>query len=134
MDESEPLTRATLRAILDRIIPQDEDPGATDLGVDDYVLAQLAGDARTEAESIRAGVKAVLLASARRFPSLGPMGQDGILAQFETQPWFRVLCELAAEGFYADPGNGGNRDARSWAMIGYQHRLPEGPSGPVGGG
>ena len=44
--------------------------------------------------------------------------------------WFAALVELTAEGFWADPGNGGNRDARSWDIIGYRHRLPDGPSGP----
>ena len=51
-------------------------------------------------------------------------------ARVEESDWFRQLVELTAEGFWADPGNGGNRDARSWAMIGYRHGLPEGPSGP----
>jgi hypothetical protein len=35
--------------------------------------------------------------------------------------------ELAHEGYYADPGNGGNRDAVSWRMIGYDPRLPTTP-------
>jgi choline dehydrogenase-like flavoprotein len=41
------------------------------------------------------------------------------------------LVELVAEGVYADPGNGGNPDAASWRMVGYEHRMPEGPTGPA---
>ena len=37
---------------------------------------------------------------------------------------FARLVELAHEGFYADPGNGGNRDAVSWRMIGYETHVP----------
>ena len=31
-----------------------------------------------------------------------------------------MMVEHVLEGFYADPGNGGNRDAVSWKMIGYR--------------
>ncbi|MET0429090.1 MAG: hypothetical protein ABW026_11410, partial [Microvirga sp.] len=58
---------------------------------------------------------------------------DAALQGVATTPWFKVLIELAAEGYYADPGNGGNSGARSWAMIGYEHRLPDGPDGPPSG-
>jgi len=34
------------------------------------------------------------------------------------------LIDLAHEGFYADPGNGGNREKVSWKMIGYDPGLP----------
>jgi hypothetical protein len=44
--------------------------------------------------------------------------------------WFGALVMPTSEGVYADPGNGGNVGAASWAMIGYRHGLPEGPSGP----
>jgi hypothetical protein len=40
------------------------------------------------------------------------------------------MVDLAAEGFYADPANGGNRDAASWRMIGYDPRLPANPTDP----
>jgi hypothetical protein len=36
--------------------------------------------------------------------------------------FFIHLVNHAAEGYYSDPGNGGNRNARSWEMIGYQPR------------
>ena len=42
-------------------------------------------------------------------------------AAWSTDPaaWFTQLVAFAMEGFYADPGNGGNKGEISWKMIGY---------------
>jgi Gluconate 2-dehydrogenase subunit 3 len=113
-----------LDAVIDRIIPADDDPGALALGTPAYVRARLAEDPAL-AREIAAG-----MSSLTNFAALDPAGRDAALRAVEESDWFRQLVELTAEGFWADPGNGGNRDARSWAMIGYRHGLPEGPSGP----
>ena len=113
-----------LDAVIDRIIPADDDPGALALGTPAYVRARLAEDpalAREVAEG---------LAGLTDFATLDADGRDAALRGIEGSGWFRQLVELTAEGFWADPGNGGNRAGRSWAIIGYRHRLPEGPSGP----
>jgi hypothetical protein len=129
-----------LRAVLDRIIPADEDPGALDLGTDVYVLNQLAAGAAGHADAVAEGLRKLDAGAHRQFSSgflgLDPEHEDRLLAEHEHESWFVVLTELAAEGFYADPANGGNRDAASWAMIGYEPRLPDGPSGriPTGAG
>jgi len=124
---------ARLRAVVDRIIPADSDPGALDLGTDAFVLAALAGDAAALLPQIATGLTSLDAEAQRRhgvaFAALPPQFRDELLGEIEQAPWFVALAELTAEGFYADPANGGNRDARSWAMIGYEHRLPDGPSG-----
>lgn len=133
---------ATLRAAMDRIVPRDEWPGATDAGADAYVLRQLAGDCVAEAEDFRAGL-ASLDAEARAahgegFAALTPAAQDALLGAIErgevrtawpvgAAAWFARLVELTAEGYYADPGNGGNRGAVSWKMLGYDPRTPRRP-------
>jgi hypothetical protein len=33
-----------------------------------------------------------------------------------------LLAEQCAEGFYADPRQGGNKDTISWRMIGFEER------------
>ncbi|HVY51620.1 MAG TPA: GMC family oxidoreductase, partial [Devosia sp.] len=123
-----------LRAVVDRLIPADADPGALDLGTQDYVMRQLDGEARGHAQSIAAGLAdldtAVRARHGTGFAALPDAHKDSALATVQSEPWFAALAELCAEGFYADPGNGGNSGARSWAMIGYEHRLPEGPDGP----
>ena len=113
-----------LEAVIDRIIPADDDPGALELGTPAYVRARLAEDPAL-ARAVEAG-----LAGLTGFATLDAAGRDAALRAVEGSEWFRQLVELTAEGFWADPGNGGNRAALSWAMIGYRHGLPEGPSGP----
>ena len=51
-------------------------------------------------------------------------------AAFPAAAFINRLIDLAAEGFYADPANGGNRDGASWRMIGYDPLLPARPSAP----
>lgn len=58
------------------------------------------------------------------FAALGAEAQDTLLHQLEagaeTVAFFRLLVEQTLESFYADPGNGGNRNGVSWDMIGYK--------------
>ncbi len=126
-----------IRAVIDRIMPPDDDPGALDLGADEFVLAQLRGDCLELAAVIRDGLVALDRSARDRFGmglvELDAAGRDAMISTIEDAAWFRALAELTMEGFYADPANGGNRDALSWTMIGYEHRLPEGPSGRLAG-
>lgn len=132
----------TLRAVVDRIIPPDAFPGGWEAGVGDYLLRQLSrGDLQDQTPTYRAGLDA-LDAEAK---SLGEEGagfaerdtetQDALLARVAagtvaatewgavTPPrFFRLLVEHAQEGFYGDPGNGGNRDGVSWRMVGFTVR------------
>ena len=132
-ETDDPLFVARLRAVIDRIIPADADPGALDLGADAFVLGEFHRDAAALAPLIEAGLDALFAETAARlevpFDRLPSEDRDELLAEIADAPWFMALAELTAEGFYADPANGGNRDARSWTMIGYEHRLPDGPSG-----
>ena len=115
---------ALLAAVIDRVIPADADPGALALGTDAYVRGRLAGEPALSAE-IAAG-----LAALPDFLSLDDGGRDRALMAVETESWFAALAELVHEGFWADPDNGGNRDALSWRIVGYRPGLPEGPTGP----
>ena len=120
-------------AVLDRIVPADADPSAVGFGAEPYVSKWLAVEA--VGGPVRAGLEA-LAATARQqhgaaFEDLGADTQDALLQAIEDEAWFATLVRLTAEGVYADPDNGGNRDAASWRMVGYEHRLPEGPTGPA---
>ena len=114
------MDEALLATVVDRIMPADRDPGAIALGVLDYLRRHFA-DYPADAELIATGLGAL---------EQSPDDEFDLAARAE-QPWFRLLGELVAEGAYADPGNGGNRDAAAWRMVGYEHGLPEGPNGPV---
>jgi choline dehydrogenase-like flavoprotein len=107
-----------------------------DLGVVDFVLAMLNGDASAQLPRITAGLVSVdsrsVTIHGESFAAIDQAARDEILRAVEGEDWFASLCELAADGVYADPANGGNRNGAGWRMIGYKHGLPDGPSGPVG--
>ena len=114
-----------LRAVLDRIVPPDHDGGAVAFGAEAYLERHFA-----ESPEDRAAIEVGLAVLPADFDQLNVAQQDYLLRAVETEPWFRRLAELTNEGVYADPGNGGNPGAASWKMVGYEHRLPEGPTGP----
>jgi hypothetical protein len=131
--------RRTLRAALDRIIPADDYPGAWDAGVGDYIARQLDGDLESLRNVYRDGLFALeseaLATVEMSFVDAGAEEQDELLRRIErgdvTTSWpveparfFAMLVNHAAEGYYSDPGNGGNRDALSWQMVGFDTRRP----------
>jgi hypothetical protein len=95
----------TLRAAVNEIIPADDYPNGWDAGVGDYLEALMI-----------------------REPRFLPIYQEGLrdlastsASETESHSAFSgLLVEHAMEGFYADPGNGGNKDGVAWRMIGYE--------------
>ena len=127
--------RATLRALVDRLIPADDFPGGWDAGVGDYLDRQFAGDLSDVVDLYRGGLDALDVeartAAGVSFAALAPDAQDELLRRVEAgevaadwsvdpAEFFRAATEHAAEGYYGDPGNGGNRDGVSWRMIGFE--------------
>lgn len=123
-----------LRALLDRLIPPDEDPGAWDAGVGDYLARQFAADLRDYVLIYQVALDALdaeaRAAGAPGFAEMPPNSQDALLRRVEagqvSTAWpidparfFQAAVEHAVEGYYSDPGNGGNRDETSWRMIGF---------------
>ncbi len=119
---------------MNRIVPGDDFPNAWDAGAGAYVTRQLAGDLVAQAADIAAGLDALdaeaQAGSGAGFAALEPDQQDALLARLERaqvntvwpvdpSAFFDQLITLTVEGYYADPGNGGNRDAVSWRMIGF---------------
>lgn len=118
---------ATLLAVIDRIIPEDDHPGALAAGADRHVMDRLAqsGDdlLRELGDGLRALEEAARSLHGTDFAALPGDARDALLSRVEGHRWFAGVVELVAEGFYADPGYG-NRDGCSWRMIGYEPRLP----------
>lgn len=128
---------ATLHAMINRIIPPDEFPSGWDAGVGVYLARQLNRDLQPQLTPYRAGLDA-LDAEAQsfagaRFAALPPATQDDLLSRIEagqvTTQWpddpavfFTMVVTHAMEGYYSDPGNGGNDHAVSWRMIGFEAR------------
>ena len=128
---------ATLRALVDRIIPADDFPSGWQAGVGDYLAGQFERDLRSQLDRYRAGLDALdaeaQAGSGARFAELNPEEQDALLRRVEAgavatawpidpAAFFRVAVDHAMEGFYSDPSNGGNRDGIAWRMIGFEVR------------
>jgi hypothetical protein len=125
----------TLRALVNRIIPADDYPNGWDGGVGTYLERQFAHDLQPLIATYRGGLDA-LDAEARAvggvgFADLAPAAQDTLLEAVEhgavTTPWpidperfFRTVVTHAAEGYYSDPGNGGNHGGVAWQMVGFE--------------
>jgi gluconate 2-dehydrogenase gamma chain len=119
---------SNLRAAMDRVIPADDFPGAWDAGVGDYLARQWQGDLKHLIGSYQAFLD-LLEAEALRtqglsFFKLSPELQDALLKK--APAFLDAFVQHVMEGYYADPGNGGNRDYVSWKMLGYRegHRGP----------
>ena len=116
----------TLRAVVDCLIPADDFPGAYDAGVCDYVERLLQTDLAEHAEFFRAGIEAIDAEAFARFDQpfakLTATEQTATLAVIESaEPcFFEMLVNTTAEGYYSEPAQGGNRNAISWAMTGFE--------------
>jgi choline dehydrogenase-like flavoprotein len=138
-------TNQTLRALLDRIIPADDYASASEAGVVSFFERILAGDMADSAALVGEGVE-LLDGEARArygdtsFADLDEASQDALITDLlaadgaaseglVTREFLRLVIDLTAQGFYGDPGNGGNRDQVSWKMIGYRP-LPDGATWP----
>ena len=126
-----------LRSLMNRIIPQDDFPDAWEAGVGDYLARQFERDLRSQVETYHLGLEALEAESqafaGKGFTQLDTSAQDVILSRLEagqvTLSWlvnptefFHMVIEHVMEGYYSDPGNGGNRDSIAWRMIGFKNR------------
>jgi hypothetical protein len=128
---------ATLHALIDRLIPPDEFPSGWEAGVGDYLAGQFMGDLQPLLDQYRVGLDALDVeaqaAGGAHFAALAAEAQDALLGQVEAgtvvTSWpidparfFSQVVGHAGEGYYGDPGNGGNRDTVAWRMIGFEVR------------
>ncbi len=144
---------AILAAACDRIVPPDEDPGASQAGAVTFIDRQLATRQKQLLPRWQAGVLALDATALRRhghrFAELQPPAQDEILQamqegsvymgdwqQVDPQEFFRLLHGHTMMGFYGDPRHGGNRERVAWRMLGVpdppvRGRLHETPPPPA---
>ncbi len=124
----------TLRAAVDRIIPPDDFPGGWEAGGGDFLQAlwtreprfltgavqgldALDREARTQAGTAFADLSADAQDALLRRVEAGEVGTEWPVAP---AAFFDLLVRQSMEGFYADPGNGGNKGGASWRMVGYE--------------
>lgn len=128
---------ATLRAVIDCMIPADEAPGGLMAGVDRYLIHFLQHDGvgfvsqyqsamtalQHEAE-LRHGSGFAQLTQAQATDLLHALERNETQAVWLTSPsaFVALMAEHCAEGFYADPRQGGNVNGVSWVSIGFEER------------
>ena len=125
----------TLRAAVDRVIPPDDYPGAWQSGVGDYLARQFESDLSEVFADYCTGLTALEAESLARFQKsfgkLSEADQDTVLGFIEAgevlttwdvapRLFFSLLVNTTAEGFYSEPEQGGNRNAASWDMTGFE--------------
>ena len=135
---------AALSAACERVVPKDEDPGAIDAQVPQYIDRMLQSpDLRQMKDDFLAGVAALDRRSQRMF-KLGYAGatatqQDELLTLFKnSRPgtgeahFYELLVVLTLEGLLGDPSYGGNKNGVGWALVGFSmvgHEAAEPPPG-----
>jgi Gluconate 2-dehydrogenase subunit 3 len=125
----------TLNAAADRIVPPDDVCGGADAGAAVFILrllnAELLGERATYIDGLDGFDREAMAWHGKSFADLSALEQDAVLSEIEAdrvktawvvspRAFFLMLVEHVLEGFYADPGNGGNRDSASWKMVGYR--------------
>ncbi|CAG7640204.1 Oxygen-dependent choline dehydrogenase [Paenibacillus allorhizosphaerae] len=116
------------------MIPVDAWPSAIDLGVLEYLERRAGEDIATWMNLIEPGLRSLdakaIALHHRPFSKLSANEQDRLLRDIEQgrlrdfpvsqQLFFSTLLSLVIEGYYGSPGAGGNREGKSWDMIGFR--------------
>jgi len=128
-----PAEARTLSAILERFFPADESgPGATEIGVLDYLDRALGGPYAELRDTYRVGLFAIDRASSGRFHTdfaqASADQQDALLAELEAgavkefsavdpKQFFELVRGHLQEGLFSDPWYGGNRNKGGWRLL-----------------
>ena len=124
----------TVIAVAEQIIPADQDPGATDANVINFIDKQLVGPYTRFQENYRNGIKCLVSSSEKvyqkPFADLEWNLQNEFLEKMEKgelpeEEWegtnqrsfFRQILDHSMQGFYGSPRHGGNRNYVSYKMI-----------------
>ncbi len=127
----------TCTAACERVLPADQDVGATQLGVVGYIDKRLAGEGRRATAARRRFRSGLTLLDdwsvqelGKAFAQLDAPTQDIALASLAAESteqgytFVRQLIELTLEGALADPVHGGNRDRKGWSLTGFVMPCP----------
>ena len=114
----------TVDAICAQLIPADQDPGAKEAGVVNFIDLQLSKRYKKHRAAYLQGLEATDAASrskfAKPFVELTAEQQVEVLNTLEekSKVFFDLIVAHTRQGFYGDPRHGGNRNRVSWKMVG----------------
>ena len=124
----------TLRAVIARIIPADENgPGALEARADRFIDRALVGALKAQKPAYTAGLAAVDTFSRSSkgavFARLSALDQDAVLNDMQTNratgftsgsaQFFNLVRTHTIQGTFSDPYYGGNDNFIGWDLIGY---------------
>ena len=123
-----------LIALCEQIIPADEDPGATDAGVINFIDKQIALRFPEEKDFMKKGIDALQASCKalhkRKFEELDFNTQTAVAQSMEKNElpgefwvdikqseFFNRVIQRTMQGFYGMPRHGGNKDYVSYRML-----------------
>lgn len=118
-------------AACERILPRDEDPGATDLGCATYIDRMMAEPEARQlwGPAFFGGLTAIERQAKARytkpFADAAVEEQEELLSAWQQSrhsgetAFFEVLHSLTLEGAFGDPTYGGNKDGRGFVLTGF---------------
>jgi gluconate 2-dehydrogenase gamma chain len=123
---------ATLTAAVDRMLPRDEDPGALDAKVPEYIDRMLQTESMAQMKANFVPGLGALERRAQRmfqkpFAQCTAAQQDELITLFKNSPeksgearWYEMFVVLVLEGFLGDPSYGGNQGEVGWKLVGFE--------------
>jgi gluconate 2-dehydrogenase gamma chain len=123
-------------ALVARIIPTTDTPGAREAGVVYFFDTVLGDQFASKADTFRSlhdefqsGVSS-RFPSAEKFSDLSEADQDAYITENETSAFFDMLQNFTVMGFFAMSSYGGNKDNIGWKLIGFDgHGAAQPPYG-----
>ena len=119
-----PAEAVTLRAVIARIIPADENgPGALEARADRFIDRALAGALKNQRAAYTTGLAAIDAAAksskGSAFAKLAAPDQDTVLTGIASGQFFNLVRTHTIQGTFSDPFYGGNENFTGWNLIGY---------------
>ena len=122
-------TAAEISAIVERIIPTDDTPGAREAGVIYFIDRALVTFDKDKQDAYRLGLAEVqekrktMFAASKSIAALTVEQQIELLQAVEHSDFFQLVRFHTLAGFLGDPSYGGNRDKAGWKLIGFDHAM-----------
>jgi gluconate 2-dehydrogenase gamma chain len=134
----------TIDAIVQRILPSDDGPGAREAGVIAFIDRQLASPPLSPLAPVVVELaKQIELhaqkAHGRAYTELSAADQDAMVAKLSRaelslslpeRPLYDALHSLTLEGFLSDPNHGGNADQVGWKYVDFAEPTLREPGAP----
>jgi gluconate 2-dehydrogenase gamma chain len=117
-----------LEAIVDRIIPTTDTPGAKEAGVIHFLDSAFGSFLEGLLDPIRNGLDDIASVVRDRhsessvFSALSESDQIAVLRSVEEQSYFGLMQFATLLGMFSHPKHGGNRDKVGWKLLGFDDR------------